>query len=275
MAYGSLPTNVRGGSRFHCCVCNRLDDNLRNRHFGNGSFPVAERILSGQVGILAVSLWSFVLAALFAERREHEAVLMKSETRLKLLVAELDHRVKNVLARVSAITTQTRARSSTMDQYVKALDGRIQSMAAAHSLLSQSRWEGVGLNDLVRDQLAPYATDANAIINGPNINLGPPTTQALAMVLHELVTNAAKYGALSIPGGKVSVSWTKSSGRGAGNLTITWCETGGTSVAAPAQTGFGTSLIRDLIPHELGGVVELVFSPDGVSCQIEVPLEPL
>jgi PAS domain S-box-containing protein len=355
---------------------------------------MAERILSAQAGILAVSLCSFVLAALFAERRQHEAVLMASEARLQealtaggvaafdwevhsdqsqrsenaaqilgfgakenfggaqflarvhpdersrlldllrnvrpdnpvfdatfrfirpdgrevwleqtakgefdstgrlthlrgltlditdrkvaaarqdLLIAELDHRVKNVLARVAVVAMQTREGSLTMDEYIKAVEGRIQSMAAAHSLLSQTRWTGVGLNDLVRDQLAPYAMAANAKVSGPNIMLSAAATQAVAMVLHELVTNAAKYGALSTSNGSVSVNWDKSSDeRGATKVTIVWREHGGPRVAAPARTSFGSSLIRDLIPHELGGTVDLAFEPDGVSCRIEIPLD--
>ena len=362
--------------------------------FGDARFPMAERILSAQAGILAVSLCSFVLAALFAERRQHEAVLMASEARLQealtaggvaafdwevhsdqsqrsenaaqilgfgakenfggaqflarvhpdersrlldllrnvrpdnpvfdatfrfirpdgrevwleqtakgefdstgrlthlrgltlditdrkvaaarqdLLIAELDHRVKNVLARVAVVAMQTREGSLTMDEYIKAVEGRIQSMAAAHSLLSQTRWTGVGLNDLVRDQLAPYAMAANAKVSGPNIMLSAAATQAVAMVLHELVTNAAKYGALSTSNGSVSVNWDKSSDeRGATKVTIVWREHGGPPVAAPARTSFGSSLIRDLIPHELGGTVDLAFEPDGVSCRIEIPLD--
>jgi two-component sensor histidine kinase len=161
-----------------------------------------------------------------------------------------------------------------MDQFVKALEGRIQSMAAAHSLLSQNRWQGVGLNDLVRDQLAPYAMEANAKISGPNIMLSAAATQAVAMVLHELVTNAAKYGALSTPNGAVSVNWDKSSNeRESTNVTIVWREFGGPPVTTPAQSSFGATLIRDLIPHELGGKVDLVFGTDGLSCRIEVPFE--
>ena len=179
-----------------------------------------------------------------------------------------------MLARVTTMVMQTREGSGTLDQFVKALDGRMQSMAAAHSLLSQSRWQGSGINTLVRDQLAPYATDANASIGGPDIMLAAATTQALAMVLHELVTNAAKYGALSIPGGHVSVTWEKpSTWDSIAKLTVIWRETGCTSVAAPTQFGFGTSLIRDLIPHELGGSVDLAFGAQGVCCRIEVPLE--
>ena len=360
--------------------------------FGDASFPMAERILSAQAGILAVSLCSYVLAALFEERRRHEAMLTESEARLQealtaggvaafdweassdksrrsdnaalildfdpkqnfggaeffarvhpndrsqllaqlhdlhperpildstfrfvrqdgreiwleqtakaefdstgrlvrmrgltlditdrkhaeqrqdLLIAELDHRVKNVLARVAVVARQTREGSNTMDQFVESLDGRIQSMAAAHSLLSQTRWRGVGLNDLVRDQLAPYAVQANVKIAGPNIVLSATATQALAMVLHELATNAAKYGALSTAG-VVSVTWHKPVADGTTtNLIVIWREHGGPQVTAPVQSGFGTSLIRDLIPHELGGRVDLVFEPAGVFCLIDIPL---
>jgi len=199
----------------------------------------------------------------------------QAEAHQRMLTAELDHRVKNVLARVAVVAMQTREGNSSMDEFVTALNGRIQSMAAAHSLLSQSRWNAVGLDDLVRGQLAPYATDANARITGPNILLGAATTQVVAMVIHELVTNAAKYGALSRPGGLVSVSWEAPSanGGGASNVTIEWRESGGPQVTAPAQSGFGNSLIREIVPHELGGTAELVFNSDGVCCRIGIPLE--
>ena len=190
-----------------------------------------------------------------------------------MLMAELDHRVKNVLARVAAVVRSTRQGSSSMDEFVQTLDGRIQSMASAHSLLSQSRWQGVGLADLVRNQLAPYATDANMTIGGPDVLLTAAVTQTVAIVLHELVTNAAKYGALSNPGGRVSVSWDqRPNGNAAPNLMIVWRELGGPPIAAATQTGYGTSLIRELISHELGGTVDLVLASDGARCSIEIPL---
>src|SRR5260221_291847 len=196
----------------------------------------------------------------------------QSEKRQDLLIAELDHRVKNVLARVATVVMHTRRRCGTMDEFVKALHGRIQSMAAAHSLLSQGRWSGVGLTDLIRHQLAPYTTDANTTISGPEIMLTSAQTQAVAMVIHELVTNAAKYGALSSPDGRVAGTGSRPRADVAAILTITWRELGGPPIAAPVQSGYGSGLIRDLIPHELGGTVDLVFASDGACCKIEIPL---
>jgi two-component sensor histidine kinase len=130
----------------------------------------------------------------------------------------------------------------------------------------------VGLTDLIRHQLAPYTTEANTAISGPNVMLTSTQTQAIAMVVHELATNAAKYGALSTSDGKVSVSWDRITSNSAAILTITWREVGGELIAAPARSGYGITLIRDLIPHELGGTVDLKFPADGVCCKIEIPL---
>lgn len=198
----------------------------------------------------------------------------RADEHQRLLVAELDHRVKNVLARVAVVAMCTRQGSSTMDEFVQALDQRIQSMAVAHALLSRVNWQGVRVADIVRHQLAPYATKSNTTACGPDVALTAAATEALAMVLHELVTNASKYGALSVPEGRVSVSWEcRNSGDAAAVLIIVWRETGGPPTSAPSQYGYGTSLICDLIPHELGGAVDLAFSSDGVSCTIEIPLK--
>jgi len=199
----------------------------------------------------------------------------QAEERQNLLVAELDHRVKNLLASVAVITMYTREGSSSVDEFVKTLDQRIQSMANAHLLLSQSRWHGVNLGNLVRDQLAPYATSANTTVGGPDVTLNAAATKAVAMVLHELVTNAVKYGALSTPTGHVSLTWVKSGGGDAPpRVIIEWRESGGPPVGNVHKPSYGTSLIRDLIPHELGGSVDLTFAPEGAYCRIEIPIEP-
>jgi PAS domain S-box-containing protein len=191
------------------------------------------------------------------------------------LIAELDHRVKNILARVAVVAMYTRQSSDSMDELVRALDGRIQSMADAHALLSQSHWRGVRLVDLVRRQLAPYTTETNTVISGPNITLGAAATQAVAMVLHELVTNAVKYGSLSSPDGRVSVNLDRrDSADGVVRVVIAWRESGGAPpTKAPSQTSYGTKLIRSLIPHELGGAVNLVFAPEGLRCEMEIPFD--
>jgi len=196
----------------------------------------------------------------------------QAEMRQDLLIAELDHRVKNLLARVVAIVMQTRHGWNTVDAFVTALHGRIQSMAAAHALLSQSRWTDVRLSDLIRHQLAPYATDANTTVTGPAIMLTSAQTQAVAMVVHELVTNAAKHGALSCSDGRVRVGWSRT-GVDASGLTIAWQESGGPPIKPAVRSGYGSDLIRGLIPHELGGTVDLTFPCDGACCTIEIPLQ--
>jgi two-component sensor histidine kinase len=195
------------------------------------------------------------------------------EQHQRQLIAELDHRVKNVLAEVDGAITSTNQGSRSISDFIRSLRGRIQSMAAAHALLSESRWRGVGLDDLVRTELAPYTTGTNVKISGTDVMLSSAETQALAKALHELATNAAKYGALSISGGQVSVSWDRKPNGRAANLILEWRELSGPAVASSFQSSYGTSLIRELIPHQLGGDVDLVFAPDGAFCRIRFPLE--
>jgi PAS domain S-box-containing protein len=197
----------------------------------------------------------------------------RAEEHQKLLVDELDHRVKNILTQVAAVARSTRQGSRSMGEFLQSLDGRINSMATAHHLLSESHWEGVGLATLVRSQLAPYATDANITISGTDVKLAAAEIQAVAMVLHELVANAAKHGALSTLDGRVSVNLDRRPNGSAGeNLLLEWRETGGPPITTPVSSGYGTTLIRNLIPYELGGTVDVAFPPDGVTCKIEIPL---
>ena len=197
----------------------------------------------------------------------------RAESREKMLRAELDHRVKNALASVAMIATSSRHDSSSIDEFARSLDGRIHSMAAVHTLLNQRGQHGVALRALVHNQLAPYAAETNMMIRGTELMLTPAASQAMGMVLHELATNAAKYGALSVPTGQVSVSWERrQNGNAAANLIFVWREFGAPRTAAEITPGYGIRLIRELVPYELGGAVDLVFAPDGVSCRIEFPL---
>ena len=196
----------------------------------------------------------------------------RAEERQNLLIAELDHRVKNALACVSVVAERSREGSPSMDEFLEVLDGRIRSMANSHALLSRGRWQGVSLADLVHCELAPCMGEGKAIVKGPYVVLAAEATQAVAMVLHELVTNAAKYGALSTPHGRVFVCWDwRSTGSSRDQLALEWREVGGPWVAAPKRSGYGMSVIRDLIPYELGGSVDLMFGAEGVHCELKIP----
>jgi two-component sensor histidine kinase len=191
-----------------------------------------------------------------------------------VLLSELDHRVKNALATVSAVVSHTRQGSRSVAAFAAALDGRVQSMARTHELLSASRWQGMSVAELVRRELVPYATSGNTEINGPEVILRAEAGQVMAMVLHELATNAAKYGALSTRGGRVSIRWRlRPNGRSRSHLMLEWREVGGPTVVAPGNSGFGTSTIRDVIPYELGGTADLAFAPEGVRCRLELPAD--
>jgi PAS domain S-box-containing protein len=200
----------------------------------------------------------------------------RAEEQQGKLVAELDHRVKNVLATVQAVAAQTMQASSSMEHFVAALDGRIRSMGSTHELLSHRRWLGIPLAELVERELAPYATGSNTEIVGPEVMLSAEAAQTMGMVLHELVTNAAKYGALSSPKGRVSISWQLPLNGGANErMILTWRETGGPLVVPPSKSGYGMDVVRDVIPYELGGTVDHVLAPDGARCKMEIPLAHL
>jgi PAS domain S-box-containing protein len=197
----------------------------------------------------------------------------RAEERQRVLLAELDHRVKNALATVSSVVSQTAAGSTSVANFVKALDGRLRSMATTHELLSSGRWQGISLPELIQQELAPYATRHNTKISGPKVVLRPEAGQAMAMVLHELATNAAKYGALSAKQGRVSIRWERQLNGHPLRLVLEWQEVGGPAVVDPDKAGFGMTTIRDLIPYEFGGKVDLTFGPEGIRCRVELPAD--
>ncbi len=200
------------------------------------------------------------------------ALLIVSPASPLLGSQEVDRHIQKLLAQVAGVATQVHRASGEPSQ---ALNSRIQSMADVHSLLSRNRWQGVNLAELLRQSLSKHASDANASIGGPVVKLSAHAAQTLAMVFHELVTNAAKYGALSSPHGRVEVSWRDGTGEGDPTLSIVWREIRGPKIAAAPADGYGVGLIRDLIPRELGGRVDLDFAVDGLCCKFDIPLAAL
>jgi NO-binding membrane sensor protein with MHYT domain/two-component sensor histidine kinase len=234
------------------------------------------------VAMTGLTILTLTLVGVGLDRRDRRrtaafardiAAAKKAEEQQNLLIAELDHRIKNVLARVAVVAQRSRESSCSMDEFLDVLDGRIQSMANTHSLLSRGRWKGVYLADLVRRELETCIGVCDATVEGPDVLLPEEVAQALAMVLHELVTNSAKYGALSTPHGRVYVHWECLSKGSSQSVTIRWREIGGPRVRAPTRRGYGTRVICELIPYELGGTVDLNYATDGVQCRIEFPLE--
>jgi two-component sensor histidine kinase len=186
----------------------------------------------------------------------------------KLLILELNHRVKNSLTSIQAIARRT-FRGGDQDKIGK-FEGRILAMSKTHNLLTESRWEGVNLIDLVKLEIFSYSE--HIIIDGQDMVLSPRAAVSFGIVFHELVTNAVKYGALSLPGGQVELTWTVEHDGENQNVEIVWTETGGPVVAKPTRKGFGTTLIQTSIEHELQGTVELKYEPSGVQCRISVKL---
>jgi PAS domain S-box-containing protein len=193
----------------------------------------------------------------------------QAEERQTLLAREVDHRAKNALAVVQSIVRLTRA--NTIEEFTSAVEGRIRSLSLAHTILSLSRWQGADLSGLVEEELAPYraAETPKIVTSGPNVSLWPAAAQCLALALHELVTNAAKYGALSSPAGRVELEWSTASG----NLVLHWTEKGGPRSSAPSAPGFGMRIIKASIEGQLGGATAFDWRSDGVRCELTVPLD--
>ncbi|MDJ0391497.1 HWE histidine kinase domain-containing protein [Roseomonas sp. E05] len=180
-----------------------------------------------------------------------------------LLMRELDHRAKNVLAVVQSIVRLTRAERPA--DFAAAVDGRVRALGRAHTLLARTNWGGSDLRAVVEAELAPYAAGQRATFSGPGVRLAPEAVQPLSMILHELATNAAKHGALSQPGGQVGVGW---SPRPEGGLCLDWSETGGPPVPpVPVRRGFGSRLI-EATTLQLGGTVRFDWQPSGLRCQL-------
>jgi PAS domain S-box-containing protein len=192
-----------------------------------------------------------------------------AEERQSLLAREVDHRAKNALALAQSIVRLTRGED--VKGYIQAVEGRINALARVHTILSLSSWQGAKLGKLVDEELAPYSNGGQIALSGTELQLQPATAQTLALALHELVTNSAKYGALSTLSGRLFIKWETEADR----LILTWEEKGGPAVQKPISRGFGTRSVIASIETQLGGQAEFDWLSEGLICRLSVPLKPL
>lgn len=231
-------------------------------------------LLFGAIAALLVMLIGRLLTKRAAEDREvlewftREAAIRNSLTR------ELNHRVKNTLANVLSIVTLTRRRATDIEDFTNRVTARIRALSATHDLLSRSNWSNAPLGEIIHSELAPYfeGSESRIEMTGPDISLAPNDALSLGLAIHELATNAAKYGALSNEDGRIHVTWELISPELA---EVRWREEGGPPVVEPSTRGFGRDLIERIVAQELRSGVDLRFKPEGVECTLRVPVRRL
>lgn len=205
--------------------------------------------------------------------------LTEAEKQQRLLVHELNHRVRNMLAVIAAIARQTLARASSPAELEEAFMGRIEALARAYGLVTRQQWGTVALEDAVREELEPHLVDDDdgrrIAIKGPRVMLGPKAAVALGLVLHELATNAVKHGALATAEGRITIEWHLEERENDRRLVLDWKEAGGPPVRAPERKGFGSELIESEVDHDLGGRATTEFRPDGIAVHLVLPMKRL
>ena len=223
---------------------------------------------------IAIGLLCLVVGLAFALRMARRIAL--AESHQNLLINELNHRVKNTMTTVQAIAHRTLRNSANGAEAVKALEARIIALSRAHDVLSEEQWEGADLRDLVHQVLQPHAPPdrTRLVLSGPSIRLSPRAALTIALVLHELATNAAKYGALSDMRGRLWVTWSLVNDGDTTRVRLVWNEGEGPAVYPPERRGFGSTLIERGVEQDLRGSVKLDFAPGGVVCVLEFPLAP-
>jgi two-component sensor histidine kinase len=197
----------------------------------------------------------------------------EGEVHLRLLMRELTHRSKNLLAVIQAMARQTARHTGSVDAFMEQFGARLQALAASHDLLVQESWHGASLHELARAQLAQYLDGAGSqvVIEGPGIVLKPEAAQSLGLAIFELLDNAARYGALSVPQGRASLKWQRRSVGEGGGVEIAWTEEGGPDVPEPERRGFGTLVIERNLARAAEAEVDLAFTPGGVRCRMLIP----
>jgi PAS domain S-box-containing protein len=198
----------------------------------------------------------------------------KAESRQKTLIDELNHRVKNTLATVQSLARQTARGASVVKEFETRLEGRLIALSQAHDQLTRGNWQQADLREIVEGALSAHGEEMSeqVTIDQTPVDLSPRAALTLAMVFHELTTNAVKYGSLSQPSGRLHVTWRREDGKEGRTLRLRWQESGGPPVEPPTRPGFGSRMIERSIPAELGGTAALRFEPAGVICELEFPL---
>jgi PAS domain S-box-containing protein len=219
-------------------------------------FPVEASISQVEIGGAKIAT---VILRDIAERKVNE------EARL-LLAREVDHRAKNVLAVVQALVSLTQA--TTKEEFIAAVRGRVSALGRAHSLLAENRWEGGDMRQIVADETAAYHKPGQIWVAGPALVLGPHAVQPLSLMIHEMATNAVKYGALSVAEGQVDVEWRILPSRA---LELRWTEHGGPVVKEPASRGFGSTLVREVATRQLAGSIDISWPVEGVRLVATLP----
>jgi len=197
-----------------------------------------------------------------------------AEDHIRFLMRELTHRSKNLLTVVQAIADQTGRTAGTISEFQTRFTQRLRALTASHDLLVLQNWQGAALASLVRDQLAPFTETGQPrlIVSGPDVLLSPKAAEAIGLALHELATNAVKYGALSVPGGQVAVSWTLDNhGAEAGDLRLSWVERGGPIAKPQPRKGFGHAVFERSVAKSLDGTVVIDFAPEGLRWELSIP----
>jgi two-component sensor histidine kinase/ActR/RegA family two-component response regulator len=218
----------------------------------------------------AGSVADFVAMTLDAHERR------RTEARQALLVRELDHRVKNNLATVLSLAERTIASSRTLHEFGPSFAGRIRALAVAHELLANSNWQGADLETMIHRCVAPAKRAGYGTIEviGPQLQLSASLAPSLCLILHELASNATRYGALSARDGTVRIGWEQQTMRPGGErLRLTWMESEGPPVVPPSGHGFGLELVEGIATHQLHGAAKVIFDRSGVSCELHIPLD--
>jgi two-component sensor histidine kinase len=222
----------------------------------------------------ALAAASIALRERARERARFDRERARAERRRELLVRELNHRVKNTLATIQSIAAMTARMSPDLETFQRAFEDRLVGLSKTHDLLTAGEWEGASLQDLLRNELEPYSdeTGRRVRLEGEAVHIEPKLALALGMAVHELATNAAKYGALSVPNGRVTVMWHVEAIGDGRCLHLNWVERGGPRVEAPQRQGFGSRLITRGLARELGGEIPMEFAPEGFRCTMRLPL---